>query len=101
MYIIKNNLPLIFILFVVALFSFIKLGANDLSDWDESRNGINAFEMMHNGDYFNFYFADKPDTWNNKPPLFIWLVILSYKIFGLNALGLRFPSAIATIIFFQ
>jgi len=84
----------------VCFFCFHKLALWDISDWDEARNGVNAFEMLHNHDYFNLYYAHRLDTWNNKPPLFIWLIAVSYKIWGFNAFALRFPSAIATVLFF-
>lgn len=81
-------------------FCFHKLAKWDISDWDEARNGVNAFEMLQDHDYFNLHYAHKLDTWNNKPPLVIWLIAGSYKIWGFNAFALRFPSAIATILFF-
>lgn len=56
--------------------------------------------MYYNGDFINLHFSGKPDTWNNKPPLLIWLISISYHIFGFNEFALRFPSAIASIIFF-
>jgi 4-amino-4-deoxy-L-arabinose transferase-like glycosyltransferase len=80
--------------------SFYKLGQNDLSEWDESRNGVNAFEMLHNGDYINLYYGGQPDSWNNKPPLFIYAIVMCYKLFGYNEFALRFTSALAIIIFF-
>jgi 4-amino-4-deoxy-L-arabinose transferase-like glycosyltransferase len=91
------------LLIVIALaifFSFWKLGARDLNEWDESQYGQNAFEMMHNGDYVHYYYAGNPDTWNAKPPLSVWLIIVAYKIFGYNAFALRFFSAVAAVLFF-
>ena len=66
--------------------------------WDESRNGMNAFEMLSNGDYFNLHYAGKVDNWNSKPPMFIWMVMLCYKLFGTSEFSLRLPSAIAGLI---
>ncbi|MEO8087400.1 MAG: glycosyltransferase family 39 protein [Bacteroidota bacterium] len=88
------------IILLAIFFSFWKLGSNDLIEWDEAEYGTISFEMMHNGDYINYYYAGTPDTRNAKPPLMIWSIILCYKIFGYTAFALRFTSAIASIIFF-
>lgn len=56
--------------------------------------------MLHNGDYLNLYFEHKPDSWNAKPPLMIWLVVACYKLFGQNELALRLPAALSTLAFF-
>ncbi len=94
----KNGL--ILILFISVILAFMNLGKQSVDDWDEARNGVNAFEMLQNHDYVNLYYNQQLDTWNNKPPLLIWLIALSYKIFGFNTFALRFPSALATVIFF-
>lgn len=69
-------------------------------EWDEARNGVNAYEMLHNHDWVNYYYAGHIDNWNAKPPLLIWLVVLCYKLFGVGEFALRFPSTVATLFFF-
>ena len=95
----KNTYLLIILVFAASLL-FTTIGTVSLSEWDESRNGMNAFEMYHNGDYVNSYYAGELDTWNAKPPLVIWLIVASYKIFGFNEFALRLVSALATMLFF-
>lgn len=68
--------------------------------WDEARYGANAAEMLQKGDYINYFYHGRFDDWNAKPPLMIWLIALSYKIFGFNTFALRFPSALAIVFFF-
>lgn len=86
---------------LLALFmSFWMLGSEPLHEWDESRNGVNAIEMIQNQDYINLYYGGQPDTWNAKPPLMIWMIVGSYKVFGTNEFALRFPSALATFFSF-
>lgn len=63
--------------------------------WDESRQAINAYEMLHNGNWLVTHFAGEPDLWNTKPPLLIWLQVLCMKIIGVNEIALRLPSALA------
>ena len=73
---------------------------SEIKEWDESRNGVNAYEMTNNKNYIVPYFENQIDTWNAKPPLFIWGIVASYKIWGYNTFALRFPSLLATILFF-
>ncbi len=88
------------IIFLVAFLSLWKIGQYDLQEWDESRNGVNAYEMLQNKDLVNYYYNNQLDTWNAKPPLMIWFIAISYKIFGFNEFALRFPTFISAIIFF-
>lgn len=97
----KKYLLFLFITIILASFlSFWKLSETSVNQWDEARNGINAVEMYYSHDYINLYYDHKPDTWNAKPPLLIWLIVLCYKIFGFGELALRLPSAIAAVVFF-
>lgn len=80
--------------------AFAKLGSNPPHLWDESRTGINAVEMVENGDWINLHFAGEPDKIRAKPPLLIWLVAGSFEFFGYKTFSLRLPSALATIFIF-
>lgn len=91
---------LVLAILLASMFSFWKLGSGDVSEWDEAEYGTIAFEMMHNGDYINYYYAGELDTRNGKPPLMIWSILVCYKIFGFNSWSLRLTSAIASILFF-
>lgn len=66
--------------------------------WDESRQLVTAHEMLQNNNYFVTYFNGEPDLWNSKPPLLIWLIALSYKLFGFNLAAARLPSAFSGAI---
>lgn len=48
---------------------FTNLGETGISDCDEARHGINAYEMMQSGDYVVTTYRGEPDYWNLKPPL--------------------------------
>lgn len=65
-----------------------------IQPWDESRNVVNAMEMLKNHDWFIRYFDGKPDMWELKPPFLIWCQVLSIKLFGLSELAIRFPSMV-------
>ena len=58
LYIISIGLTLVFVLF--------NISTAPLVEWDESRNGINAIEMVRNGNYFVLHYAHTPDHWNAK-----------------------------------
>ena len=71
------------------------LGSVHLFDWDEINFAESAREMIVTGDYLTVNINFKP-FWE-KPPLFIWLQVLSMKLFGINEFAARFPNAICGI----
>lgn len=100
---IKVNNRILYSLIIAILSAalcFWRLGEHSLQEWDESRYGQNAYEMLQTGDFINYYYEREPDQWNAKPPLSVWLIALSYKIFGFNEFALRFPSALAGVLIF-
>lgn len=76
---------------------FHKLDQHPIKIWDESRYAVNAFEMQNNSNPLIVTYKGKPDYWNSKPPLGVWLIHLSCEIFGYNELGVRIPSALAGV----
>lgn len=56
-----------------------------------------AVDMLENGDYVNYFKAGRVEMWNAKPPLAVWAIVLSYRVFGQNEFALRFPSALAIL----
>ncbi len=65
---------------------------------DEARHGINAYEMLKNKNFIVTTYGEKIDYWNLKPPLSEYFIILGYKIFGYNVVGLRAYSIISVIL---
>ena len=63
--------------------------------WDESRLAISVLEMLKNENYLVVHFSDKPDLWNTKPPLLIWIQVVLSKIIGYSYWSIRLPSALA------
>ena len=76
-----------------------KLFFIELCEWDESRNGVNAYEMMVKNDFIHLYYNFELDTWNAKPPLLQWLIILGYKLFGFNLIGLRWSNVFCFFVY--
>ncbi len=85
---------------VIAVFGLLLfipfLGTTPLFDWDEINFAEAAREMILTKDFFTVQINFHP-FWE-KPPLFIWMQVLSMKVFGVNEFAARFPNAIFGII---
>ncbi len=71
------------------------LGNVHLFDWDEINFAECAREMIVSDDYLRMQINFRP-FWE-KPPLFIWLQVLSMKLFGITEFAARFPNAIVGV----
>ncbi len=92
-----NPLKIELIIVVLAAIIFIPfLGSVHLFDWDEINFAESAREMIVTGDYLTVKINFLP-FWE-KPPIFIWMQVLSMKVFGINEFAARLPNAIAGIV---
>lgn len=89
-------LPYLIIIAGAAILFIPFLGAAHLFDWDEINFAESAREMITTGNYLRVQIDYLP-FWE-KPPLFIWLQVLSMKLFGINEFAARFPNALAGIV---
>ena len=71
------------------------LGGIALFDWDEINFAECAREMLITGNFSEVQLNFQP-FWE-KPPLFIWLQVISMKLFGITEFAARFPNAICSI----
>ena len=88
---IDNRIRLFIILISLLLFLPFN-GLIHLFDWDEINFAESAREMIVSGNYNTVQINFMP-FWE-KPPLFIWMQVLSMKMFGINEFAARFPNAI-------
>lgn len=95
-------MPFRFNLFWAALLSLI--GARlfamiglPLMDTSEPRYAEIARTMLVSGDWITPWFAPDVPFWG-KPPLSFWAQALAMKVFGINALAVRLPSLLATML---
>lgn len=88
----------ILIIVLAAMQFFWQLDKPVVREWDEAGYGINAWEMLQNGNPIVVTFQNKPDLYNSKPPLGLWLMAGSIQIFGFNTFGLRFASAFISFL---
>jgi len=91
------NLRLQLLIAIVASLLFIPFaGGVHLFDWDEINFAECAREMIVSHNYLNVQIDFRP-FWE-KPPLFIWMQVLSMKTFGINEFAARFPNAVCGIV---
>lgn len=85
------------ILITIGIFLYLPfLGSVNLFDWDEANFAEAAREMIVTGDYLRVQINYHP-FWE-KPPLFIWMQVLSMKVFGINEFAARFVNAVFGIL---
>jgi 4-amino-4-deoxy-L-arabinose transferase-like glycosyltransferase len=75
-----------------------------LHDWDEKFHALVAKNMLNQPFkpmlYVHQYFKTDPFNWTfnhiwlHKQPLFLWQMALSMRIFGVNEIAVRLPSAV-------
>ncbi|WP_101912385.1 ArnT family glycosyltransferase [Megasphaera vaginalis (ex Bordigoni et al. 2020)] len=83
----------LFILAAIFLLPF--LGMFPLTDPDEPVYGETAREMLAAADWLSPRIYN--DFWYDKPPLFYWLEMISYRLFGISDFTSRLPSAVMGI----
>src|SRR5688572_8140979 len=96
----KGYFLLVLFALVVVFPVYWQLTGIPIRQWDESRLAVNAAEMLDNGNWIVTYFGGNPDLWNTKPPLQIWLIALSIKLFGYTEFAVRFPTTLAVLATF-
>ena len=85
----------VLLLAAIALPYCLDLGSSSLWDTNEAFYAETPREMIVSGDYLTPMFNYQPRT--QKPPLTYWLVLLSYKVFGVNERAVRIPGALAAV----
>ncbi len=71
------------------------LGIAPLTDPNEPVYGQTAKEMLLAGDWLSPRIYGQ--FWYDKPPLFYWMEMLSYSLFGISDWSSRLPSAVAAV----
>jgi 4-amino-4-deoxy-L-arabinose transferase-like glycosyltransferase len=85
------------VLALCALFLGFDVATRPIALWDESRVVSNALEMSWSGLNLITTYGFRPDLWNTKPPLLIWLIASSIRLFGPAEWVVRAPSLLAEI----
>ncbi len=77
-----------------SLVFFVNLGKGALWASDEQTYSQMAFSMIKNQDYLTPWCTGALGIWTGKPPLTMWLMALSYQVFGINNFSTRLTSAL-------
>lgn len=98
----KNKTILLLIILLAFFLRFFMLGKNPPSlYWDEASLGYNAYSILKTGrDEFGEKFPlDKFIAFGDyKPVGYIYAVVPSIALFGLNEFAIRFPSALSGVL---
>lgn len=105
----KNiDVKIFLILLIGALVRIYGMMTLSLGEWDERFHALVAKNLMNDPLHpilisENLVKLDPNDwsmchIWLAKPPLALWTMALSLKIFGINELGLRLPSLLFSMI---
>jgi len=68
------------------------LGSESLTEWDESLYAHSALEMLASGNLAATTIFGELDYFNSKPPLNVWLLATSLRVFGPSLLSLRLAA---------
>jgi 4-amino-4-deoxy-L-arabinose transferase-like glycosyltransferase len=91
----KAPLVLVLLVLLASTLFFVRVGAPGLFDADEPAYAGAAREMLERGDWVTPYFNGQPRF--DKPVLFYWLILLTYRVFGITEFAVRFWSALAGV----
>ena len=92
----SSNFPLISLLVLIAAFALLwKLGTGSLAAWDEAIYAQVSKEVVRSGDWLTLRWEHQ--LWFEKPPLFMWITALLYRLFGVSEFWARLPSALSGI----
>ena len=84
-------------LLIVSLFSHLGFLPIDVGS-DEPRRALVALEMLLSGDYLTPTLNGVP--YFNKPPLYNWLIVASFKLWGdYSSFTVRFPMLVSLLFY--
>lgn len=84
------------LLAVAALVMLSRLGAGHLANFDDCYYAEKARQMLLTGDWLTPRFSGM--TRLDNPPLFLWLIAASFKLFGQSDWAAIFPSALSGVL---
>ena len=92
----KVDITLIVLTFIAAVYiQGYRIGDEQIKIWDEASSAQNSVEMLSNKSFWLVRRNCEPEHYDVKPPVNIWLKIISFKFFGINEFSVRFPTIAA------
>ncbi len=92
----KNQWLIAVAIVALGIFTLFHSLSFPLFEPDEARNAQLALNALESGQWMSLSLDQEP-YWD-KPPLQIWAIALSYKIFGVSQYSTRIPCAIASLL---
>jgi len=90
----KSIIPVLVVFIIASLLIFLNLGKVSLIPWDEAIYAKISKNMIQTGDFVTQYWVPGK-VWYEKPPLFMWLMAASFKMFGFSDFAAKLPGALA------
>ncbi|VBB08281.1 dolichyl-phosphate-mannose-protein mannosyltransferase [Lucifera butyrica] len=87
-----KNIRVFLIFLAAALFYLLFNSHIPITDPVEGNYALTAKEMLTSGDWLSPRIYGQ--FWYDKPAMIYWLILISYKLFGVNEFAARFPPAI-------
>jgi len=91
----RHLIPPVGLGLLAAALIFWRLGEGSLFNWDEATYADLAKQILATDDWVTLHRNGAP--FFKKPPLYIWLTALAYKVFGINEFAARFWSAVSGV----
>ncbi len=92
----RKNVLLVLILAYSFFTCFYHLDYLPLASWDEAWYAGIAREMVRRGDIMHMFWNGS--AFYDHPPMGIWIMATTFKLFGISEFTTRLPSAIAGIL---
>lgn len=86
------------VIFGFAVVYYANLGSGVLWAADEQAYSQIAYYMIKSGDFLNLHAYGYLAIWTGKPPLLMWLISLSYQVFGVTNFAARFFNPIFGVL---
>jgi 4-amino-4-deoxy-L-arabinose transferase and related glycosyltransferases of PMT family len=93
---IQNDVRLWMLILVCFIVLFPNLGGIALLDPDEPVYAETAKEMIQSQDYLSPRIYG--EYWFDKPPMYYWLVALSFQAFGASEFAARLPATLSALL---
>src|SRR3990172_12496741 len=90
----KYTFPVLLVcgLICSSILIFLNLGSGSIDLWDEAITGGRSLSIYNSHSIMNM--SVNGDISIRKPPLIYLINAFSFKLFGINELGLRIPNAL-------
>jgi eukaryotic-like serine/threonine-protein kinase len=89
-YIIHGDALCLLVILLFSILFFVDFGRGVLWEADEKTYTQMAYHMFKTGDYFTPYCFGDLGIWTGKPPVLMWVMSLSYQVFGVSSFSARF-----------